>query len=72
MENKYSHYIMGNIRQVLGLEPTDTSRDEEIINMSRKEIIEKYLLWEGIINFTEEILSVIEEVYDVYLEEEEE
>lgn len=69
MENKYSYYIMRNIRQVLDLEPTDTSRDEEINNMSRREIIDKYLLWEGIINFTEEILSVIEEVYDVYLEE---
>ena len=69
MKEKYPHYIMRNVRLNLGLDATDTSMDEEINNMSRREVFDRYLIWEGIINYTEEILSVIESIYDTYLEE---
>lgn len=64
---KYPEYIMRNIRQNLGLEANDTSRDDYIMKMSKERVFKAYLEWEGIIGYTNEILSTISEIYGTNL-----
>ena len=54
---------MKNIRQNIGLDENDTSRDAEIESMSGRDILDKYLTWEGIIGYTDEILDVVIEAF---------
>lgn len=65
VEPKYPDYIMEKVRQHLGLEPYDTSRDEEINNVSRDLVFQHVLEWEGIIGYDYQIRSWIENIYGV-------
>lgn len=60
---KYSGYIMKNVRQLIGLDENDTSRDAEIESMSGRDILDKFLAWEGIYGYTDEILNVVIEAF---------
>lgn len=63
----YPNYIMEKVRQRLGLEPYNTSRDEDINNMSRDEVFQHCLYWEGIIGYENTIKSWIKDIYGVEL-----
>lgn len=67
--NKYEEYIMKDLRQRLGLEPDDESKDDEIMSMSKDEVFESLLEWEGIIGYAGIIRSYVEDVYGVCLSE---
>lgn len=41
--------------------------EQEVMNMTPYELIDKWLKWEGIIGYTEDILEAVSEVYDVEL-----
>ena len=62
MEN----YILKDIRQALGLEPDDRSRDKEIKAMAAKEQFELYCTWNGLIGWSERLSEV---VLDLFIEE---
>lgn len=64
----YPEWLLKNIRQNLGLEPDDTSQDDEINAMSKQEVFERYLTWQGIIGYSNRIISVIETIYNVELD----
>ena len=64
----YSDNIMEALRQRLGLEENDTSKDALIMEMEPKDVLDMYLCWEGIIGWTDTIIEIIEEVYNVYLD----
>lgn len=64
----YPEWLLKNIRQNLGLEPDDTSQDDEINAMSKQEVFERYLTWQGIIGYSDRIISVIETIYNVDLD----
>lgn len=66
-ENKYPPYIMRNVRENLGLESDDTSKDREINEMDKRRVLDAYLTWEGIIGYTYEIISIIEDIFEVEL-----
>lgn len=66
---KYSNYIMRCVRQNLGLEPNDTSRDKEILTMTPREVFDKWLEWQGIIGYGEIIISAIENIFNVKFKE---
>lgn len=66
-ENKYPEYIMRNVRENLGLESNDTSKDREINEMDKIRVLDAYLTWEGIIGYTYEIISIIEDIFEVEL-----
>ncbi len=66
---KYSSYIMIALREQLGLREDDTSRDEEIMRMSKKSVVDMYLANEGLFFFTSKLLSMVEDIYDIRLEE---
>lgn len=64
---RYNEYIMRNVRGNLGLEIDDTSKDDLIMEMSRKEVLERYFIWDGIYNHSDEILDLIYDIYGVDL-----
>ena len=64
---KYPSYIMEIVRQHLGLEPYDTSRDSEISEMSHDAVFEHVLEWEGIIGYQYTIPGWIKDIYGVEL-----
>lgn len=63
----YPKWLLKDIRQNLGLEPDDTSQDDEINNMSKQEVFDRYLTWQGIIGYSNRILTAIETIYGVDL-----
>ena len=64
---KYTTYIMQKVRQHLGLESYDTSRDAEINNMSHNAVFRHCLEWEGIIGYDNAIADWIHDIYGVTL-----
>lgn len=63
----YPDYIMEKVRQRLGLEPEDTSRDDEINNMTHNMVFSHCLAWEGIIGYDYMITDLVKEIYGVTL-----
>ena len=64
----YSGYIMEKVRQRLGLQPYDTSKDGEINDMSHNAVFRHCLEWEGIIGYDVTIAGWIHDIYGVTLE----
>lgn len=64
----YSDSVMQAVRQNLDLHPYDTSRDDEIKEMSRTEVFERCLNWDGIVGYSEIILDYVNGIYNVDLE----
>ena len=69
MQKQYSDFIMRAVRQNLGLDEDDTSRDEEIMEMAGAEIVDRYLTWNGIIGYTSYIINVVSQaIFEPYEE----
>ena len=67
MQKQYSDFIMRAVRQNIGLDEDDTSRDEEIMEMDGEEIVDRYLTWNGIIGYTYNIIDVVSQaIYEAY------
>lgn len=67
MQKQYSDFIMKAVRQNIGLDEDDTSRDAEIMEMSGEEIVDRYLTWNGIIGYTYNIIDVVSQaIYEAY------
>ena len=65
---KYPNHIMAKVRQKLGLEEYDTSKDSQINDMSKGEVFRACLEWEGIIGYEWNIRNWVEEIFGVKLE----
>lgn len=65
---KYSEFVMGKVRQRLGLESGDTSKDKSINIMSHAEVFDECLLWEGIIGYSHIIRNLVADIYGVTLQ----
>lgn len=66
----YPDYVVEAIRGRLGLDPDDNCRDDEISKMSRFEIFDHVVQWEGIIGYTRAIMTWAEDIFKVQLCEE--
>lgn len=64
----YSDYTMECVRQNLGLEENDKSMDTEIEEMNKIEVLERYLQWNNLVGFADEIVEVVNDIYDLSLE----
>lgn len=66
----YSPYIMYNVRQALGYDSDDDSKDSEICKTySKMEILALFLQWEGILGYEYKIRNAVEDIFEVELEE---
>jgi len=72
MEKKNTERIDNNIincvREYLGVEPDDTSKDDEINRMSSNEIFHKWCDWNGYLNCSEKFKRVISSIYGIDIE----
>lgn len=63
----YPVYILVNVRQNLGVESNDDSQDGRIGAMSKDEILDRWLTWQGLINYGSAIRQAIRDIYGVEL-----
>ena len=70
IEYRFPMWLIKIVRQTMGLDADDYTRDGEIICMSHRELFDAWLTWNGIIGYTKKILDTIEEIYKITLEEE--
>jgi hypothetical protein len=68
-EQKYSDYVMECVRQNLGLKPNNTSKDEQINEMDKDEILERVATWNNIIGYGPTIREWIEDIWCMDLDE---
>lgn len=61
-------YIINDVREYIGVEPDDTSKDDEINRMSLSEIFHKWCDWNGYINGSEKFKRVIGNIYGIDIE----
>ena len=67
---KYNDEIMRAVRQNMGLDENDTSSDEKIMEMDKRDIFKKYCIWHGLMgNWFDILLNVVENIYDIKLNE---
>lgn len=65
--NKYPENIMECVRQRLGLEKYDDSKDEEINQLLPDEVFEHVCNWNGILGYATTIKSWIGDIYKIDL-----
>lgn len=70
MTYKYNDEVMKAVRQSLGLDGNDTSRDSDIMQMDKKDVFEHYCLWNGLLGYHYQyLLEAVESIFDVKLSE---
>ncbi len=57
--------ILNNVRENLGVESDDKSRDDEINMMSPSELFKRWCEWNGLINYSKEIKRVMGNIYGI-------
>lgn len=67
--NKYPENVMEYVRQRWGLEKYDTSRDEEINQLSPDEIFNYVCDWNGLVGYAYTIKTWIADIYGIDLEQ---
>lgn len=66
---KYPERIMRDVRKNLRLDEMDTSRDLEIYQMDRKDILNAVCTWNGLVGYGYTIAGWIEDIYQIKLED---
>jgi len=66
----YSDEILEAVRQNIGLKADDESKDDEIAEMSKEEVLDRVFNWNGLIGYGSAIKQWIEDIYGVNLEDE--
>ena len=61
-QKTYSERIMKNVRQNLGLEEDDTSRDDYIMSLPPEDVFDRYCTWEGLLGYGYTLWHVVEEL----------
>lgn len=65
---KYPDYIVEAVRQNLGLDYSDDSKDDEINQMNPDEVLERYWTWNGIIGYADQMKESIADIYGIDFE----
>ena len=66
--NKYPEDIMQYVRQRLGADQYDDSKDAEINGMSANEVFNHVCEWNGLIGYADTIKRWVEDIYKINLE----
>lgn len=60
---RLSPRVLGAVRQHLGCDdPDDTSSDDRIAEMGPMELFDRFLTWEGIIGYSNQIWNAVESI----------
>lgn len=64
---KYNDDIMEAVRQRMGLDEDDTSKDDKIMKMDKEEVFKEYCQWNGLLgSWYLELLKTIRNIDGVY------
>lgn len=64
----YNDDVMYALRQVNGLEKDDTSLDNKIMSMNKKEVFDQYCTWNGLLGcWSDYLLDAVESIFEVKL-----
>lgn len=66
--NKYPESIMENVRQRLGLEAYDTSKDDIINEMTADVVFEHVCNWNALIGYANTIKTWVKDIYGIDLD----
>lgn len=67
---KYNNIIMGDMREYMGLKRVDTSKDLEIYQMDRKDVLSAICRKNGLEVYGSTIIEWIENIYQIKLKDE--
>lgn len=67
-KTKYPDYIVEAVRQNLGLDYSDDSKDDEINQMNPDEVLESYWAWNGIIGYADQMKESVADIYGIDFE----
>lgn len=70
VKNMYTTEIVEAVRQRFGLMYDDSSMDQDILVMSKNEIFNHVLSWNGLLGYDDTIKNWVLDIYDVDLDEE--
>lgn len=65
--NMYAKDIVNDVRQNIGAEYDDDSKDEDILKMSKDEILERVLEWNGLVGFKGSVKYWVSTIFGVDL-----
>jgi len=68
-KEKYPDDIMEDLRQRRGLEEDDESEDNDIMQMSKSDVLDEVVTWNNLIHYGEPIKQWINDIYDIDLDE---
>lgn len=57
--------ILGNVRENLGIEPDDDSKDERIDRMDNDELFKRWCDWHGLLGWDGSIKGTLRDIYGV-------
>lgn len=64
----YNEKVMKAIRQGMGLDENDTSRDDKIMGMNKEEVFKEYCQWNGLLGaWYLYVLNAVESIYGISL-----
>ena len=63
----YPDEIMNYVRQNMGLEKWDNSKDEIIFKMSKNEVFDKVCEWNGLFGYSETLRQWLKDIYGIKL-----
>lgn len=64
---KYNNEIMEAVRQRMGLEEDDTSKDDIIMKMDKEEVFMEYCQWNGLLgSWYSKLIKTIKNIDSVY------
>lgn len=63
----YDKAIMEAVRQRMGLEKDDTSKDEYIMSLDKRTVFREFCEWNGLLGWSDNILLALENIYDICL-----
>ncbi|WP_291632196.1 hypothetical protein [Clostridium sp.] len=71
LEDIYSHEIIKNVRAHLDLKEGEDPFNIQISEMTKSEVLECVLCWEGLIHYSDYVIDWIKDIYEVDLNEHE-
>lgn len=64
----YPEYIMKTLRQRLGLDESDTSKDNYLNTLSKNEVLYEVCQWDGLLGYDTIIKRWVNDIYDIDLD----
>jgi hypothetical protein len=66
---RFPEHVIETLRQRNSLDPSDTSMDEDFLSYDKEYVFDEVLEWEGVIGYGDHIRQLVNDIYNVDLED---